>query len=273
MIKKINIDITRFLIALCIVAIHVYPFVSFNETFDYMITRVLFRIGVPFFLMLTGYYILPKVLKNKQVLKEYTFKILKLYVISILIYLPINIYNGYFSHFEILTFIKDIFINGTFYHLWYFPALILGLWITYYCIKKFTFSQVICFAIFLYIIGLFGDSYYGMIKNTFLKNVYDCLFCLFDYTRNGLFYAPIFLYVGYYFSIQKHKITDKKNTYFLFLSFLTMMIEGFLLYYFHIPKHNSMYLFLLPLSYFFFEFLIKCLQHLIFCFPPFCKNV
>ena len=49
-----------------------------------------------------------------------------------------NIYMGKFNNISIFSIIKDILINGTLYHLWYFPALILGIWITYYFIKKLT---------------------------------------------------------------------------------------------------------------------------------------
>lgn len=70
MIKKINIDILRLIASFMIVAIHIYPFVSKNEDVDYIITRVIFRIAVPFFLIITGYYILPKATKNIAILKN-----------------------------------------------------------------------------------------------------------------------------------------------------------------------------------------------------------
>ena len=134
--SKMNLDIARFIASFIIVAIHIYPLSSFNEILDYMITRVLFRIAVPFFLMITGYYILTKSIKDINILKNYTKKIIKLYLISIVIFLPINFYNHYFTNNNIYTILKDIFVNGTFYHLWYFPSLIMGIWLSYFLIKK-----------------------------------------------------------------------------------------------------------------------------------------
>lgn len=251
--KKLNLDISRLIASLMVVAIHTYPLSSINGTLDYCFTRIICRISVPIFLMITGYYVLNK---DIDYLKKYTIKIIKIYLISILIYIPINIYNGYINDFNIIKLIKDIFINGTFYTLWYFPALVLGLWITYYLIKKLNTKLVKIVLIILFIIGILGDGYYGLIKDIdILKQIYDVIFMVFDYTRNGLFYVPIFLYIGYQFNINKNDF--KYNKYYIILFLILMVIEGIILYMFNIPKHNSMYIFLLPLSYFIFNTLIN----------------
>lgn len=52
-------------------------------------------------------------------------------------------------------------------------------------------------ALILYVIGLFGDSYYGMIEEIpVLKSVYDGIFTVSSYTRNGIFYVSIFFGMG-----------------------------------------------------------------------------
>lgn len=72
------------------------------------------------------------------------------------------------------------------YHFWYFPAIILGFYITWRLLK-WGLTTAYLVAIFLYFIGLLGDSYYGMISNTFLSYVYDFIFVFSSYTRNGIF--------------------------------------------------------------------------------------
>lgn len=256
-LKKINLDVARLIASFMIVAIHIYPLAVFNENLDYTFTRILFRIAVPLFLMITGYYVMPKAIKDINALKKYTYKILKLYVISILIYLPINIYNNYFSNFNIITIIRDLFINGTFYHLWYFPALILGIWITYIIIKKINSNKAFLLFLLLYIIGLFGDNYYGLIINIkVLKKVYDIIFLVSDYTRNGLFFTPIFIYLGYKFYNEENNLDLKKNMFYIIAFILMMLGEGLLLHYFKIPRHSSMYIFLIPLVILIFNLLI-----------------
>lgn len=256
--KKINIDVCRFIATLMVVAIHIYPLSSFSEDVDYIFTRVLFRIAVPLFLMITGYYILPKALGEKNVIKNYTIKIAKLYLISMLIFLPINIYNGYFKQFNIVLIVKDIFLNGIFYHLWYFPSLLLGLWIVYLLLKKLNIKITGLIVIILYIIGMLGDNYFGIIKDVGIFNsMYSFIFHIFDYTRNGLFYTPIFIYIGYLISIKNINIDNRKNIIFIILNLIFLMIEGALLHFNNIPRHSSMYIFLIPLSFLIFNLIIN----------------
>lgn len=257
LMKKINLDIARFIAALMIVAIHMYPFTCISELVDYNLTRILFRVGVPFFLLITGYFMIAKSLDNKEYIRKYTTKILIMYFISIIIYIPINIYSGYFHNFNIISFIKNIIINGTMYHLWYFPALIMGIWVTYFLTKyiKNRYVQMGIFII-LYVIGLFGDNYYGLIKNiSIINSFYAVIFNVFNYTRNGLFFTPIFIYMGYLFNKASKKWSFTINILGLLLSLIFMLIEGNILYHYGIPRHSSMYVFLLPVSYFIFSIL------------------
>ena len=256
MSKKINIDIWRFIVSFLIVAIHISPFAKISPEFDFFFTRILGRIAVPLFLMITGYYILDRALKDKQVLVDYTKKILKIYLLCILLYLPINIYMGSFKNIDIITILKDFFINGTLYHLWYFPALIVGVWITYYLVKKLGRKKALIATILLYIIGVFGDSYYGItIMNQITKNIYELIFNIFDYTRNGLFYVPIFICLGHIIKAGTRK-TTKFDLLYVLLFFILMSVEGSILHYYNLQRHDSMYLFLLPLMYFSFCYLM-----------------
>ena len=252
--KIFNLDIARLIASFFIVAIHVYPFNSFNENLDFIITRVLFRIAVPLFLMITGFFVLPKILKDQKVLWDYTKKIFLLYAFCILLYLPIQIYNGFLSHFDLFSFLKSIFFTGTFYHLWYFPALILGLWFLVFLIRFVSERFLFLLLFFFYFIGLFGDSYYGIVSNiSVIRSFYAFVFLLTDYTRNGIFYVPIFLYLGYFFHLHKSKLSLHYQVFWFLLFWIFMGIEGFLLVQASISRHTSMYFFLIPTCYFLFS--------------------
>ncbi len=242
-----NLDWIRVIATIFVIAIHTYPFATINENVDFLFTHVFCRIAVPLFLMITGYYVVNRGMQDKTYLIQYTKKIARLYGICILIYLPINIYAGIFETMHVSDYIKWIFFNGTFYHLWYFPALLLGIWILYFLMQhtKEWLLQTILF--FLFLIGLFGDSYYGITLNiSFLKSFYDVIFLIFDYTRNGIFYVPIFLYLGYYFSKIKWTVSLKSNL-LLFIYFIVFLeLEGFLLQQYALQRHDSMYILLIP---------------------------
>lgn len=238
--KLFTLDRFRVLAAILIVAIHSYPLLSVNETLDFMFTHVLCRIGVPFFLMVTGYFVLPKAIENRKSLIKYTVKILKIYVICMILYLPVSIYAGKLKGIGATIILKDIFLNGTFYHLWYFPALIFGIWITYLISKHMKNKQGLVLVCILFAIGLFGDSYYGITEKwNVTKSIYNVIFSIFEYTRNGIFYVPIFLYLGYMLKNKKWKISKINNIIFLVTSLVLMIVEGLILYSFNLQRHDS----------------------------------
>lgn len=119
----------RLFAALLVVAIHTSPLSSFNSSTDFIFTRVLAGMAVPFFLMVTGYFLLPQYLfehtKDFRPLFLSIKKTLLLYAAAIALYLPVNFYAGQ--------------LHGA--------------------------------------------------------NIFD-LFRVFSYTRNGIFYAPVFLVMG-----------------------------------------------------------------------------
>lgn len=255
--KIVSFDFIKLFMAFLIVAIHVFPFSSISLEFDFFFTRVFCRIGVPFFLMTTGYFVLYRAINDSKVLREYTIKILKLYGICMLIYLPINLYAQSFQGVGILKILQAIFFNGTFYHLWYFPALILGIWIVYFLITRIKRRKLVfCIVLFLYFVGLLGDSYYGVTSSSFLLHqIYNILFTVFDYTRNGMFYVPIFLYLGYFIHNSATRKSCKNYFIWFVLFLILMLIEGGVLHSLGLQRHDSMYLFLIPLMYCFFSWI------------------
>lgn len=252
-------DFWRFMVSFLVVAIHISPFEKINGDLDFFFTAVLGRVAVPLFLMISGYYVIDKALENKKALIDYTRKIFKQYLFCVILYLPLNIYMGEFKGFEpsrILYILKDFFIDGTFYHLWYFPALILGIWICFWAVKSFGVEKALLVTALLYLAGLLGDSYYGLINgNEIISGIYGGIFAVFDYTRNGLFYTPVFLCLGYFVKIGKR--TGRYDLMYGFLMFLLMSAEGMILHRFRVQRHTSMYLFLIPLMFFIFRVIMS----------------
>ncbi len=130
------------------------------------------------------------------------------------------------------------------------------MWITYYLVKKLGRKKALIATTLLYIIGAFGDSYYGItIMNQITNNIYELIFNIFDYTRNGLFYVPIFICLGHIIKAGTRK-TTKLDLLYALLFFILMNVEGSILHYYNLQRHDSMYLFLLLLMYFLFCYLM-----------------
>ena len=66
-----------------------------------------------------------------------------------------------------------------------------------FAVRKWGLKKVLVITSVLYIVGLFGDSYYGIASEIpFLKNLYAEIFDILDYTRNGVFFAPVVFVLG-----------------------------------------------------------------------------
>jgi len=253
-----TLDIFRLFFAFLIIAIHTSPLLSFNDTADFILTRIFARLAVPFFFMVTGYFLyLHK--GNKQYIGAFYKKIAVIYSSAILLYLPLNFYTGYFGKSEFWRQIgKDIFFNGTFYHLWYFPAVMVGFLLVILLVQKTGFRTAFIIAIILYMIGLCGDSYYGLITQIpFVKAFYDLFFKAFDYTRNGVLYAPIFLMLGAWIFNTSKRMSYKKCILGLIVSAVLLVMEGLFLHNLVVQRHDSMYLMLLPCMFFLFQLLLQ----------------
>ncbi len=253
-----KMDTYRLLAAILVVSIHISPFTNFSLLFDFWFTRVLARVAVPLFLMITGYFTLSKALEDRNHLVRYTKKIFLIYLLCMFIYFPLNIYQESFKGLGILAILKMIFIDGTYYHLWYFPALIMGLWASYFLLKHLNKKLALSIICFLFLIGLLGDSYYGLTTQVpLLKSIYEKIFSLFNYTRNGLFYTPVFLSIGCQLKSKKENLTSNKNLIFAGFFLILMSIEGFILHHYDLQRHDSMYICLIPLMYFLFNFILS----------------
>ena len=257
-----GIDRFRLIAVLLIVGIHTYPLSSVDENLNFGLVNVFARIAVPFFLMITGYFVLPKCLSPNSNNSKPLISIIKktglLYAGATLLYLPVSIYAGYYSNGNVLaTVLKNIIFDGTFYHLWYLPALIIGILLFYALSRRFSLNVIFILTIVLYIFGLLGDSYHGFgFGNTFLTTVYDMGFSIFSYTRNGLFYTPVFLAMGAVIAKKEHSFTKRTSLIGFGISMILMLAEGFTLRHFDYQRHDSMYIALIPCMFFLFLFVL-----------------
>lgn len=262
-----QIDLFKFIASLLVISIHTDPLMTYSESGNFILTRIIARLAVPFFFVASGYLLSVRFIDNRKynnkITIKYINKILSIYLISILIYIPLNIYNGYFSEsLNIGKILKDLFFDGTLYHLWYLPASIIGVCIVYILRCKFSFKITFFISIALYIVGLLGDSYFGIAENiSLIKVIYDHLFTVFDYTRNGIFFVPIFILLGFklskLYNLEKEDKVMRKDLSRFILCFLLFLVEFILLKTNGIARHDSMTIFLVPTVYFLFRI---CLQ-------------
>ena len=191
-----GVDRMRLAAAFLVAAIHISPLADRSAAADFLLTRVVARLAVPFFLMASGYFTLSRYETNGERLRRFMQKTAALYAAGIVLYLPLSVYGGYFSG-SVSDLFRKIVFDGTMYHLWYLPAAMLGMLIARHLVRRLDYHAALTVAAALYLVGLFGDSYYGLAARVpVLGSLYDVFFTAFSYTRNGLFFAPIFLLLG-----------------------------------------------------------------------------
>jgi serine/alanine racemase len=257
--KRAVLDAFRLAAAFLVVAIHVSPLQTIDATADFIFTRILARLAVPFFLMITGYFIAAHEVKgDRRYFISFLKKAAVLYGAAIVIFLPLNYYNGYFET-SVTQLLKDLLFNGTFYHLWYLPAVLLGALIAVPLWRRLGWRFAFLSAVVLYVIGLGGDSYYGLVSRVpVLKAFYDGVFGIADYTRNGVFMAPVFLLMGAGLNMykkEKNTLSRPALTAGLGVFLALLIAEALWLRGQGVQRHDSMYVMLLPSMYFLFALL------------------
>lgn len=276
-----GIDCFRFIAALLVVAIHTSPLESFSETGDFILTRVLARVAVPFFFMASGFFLMGRYVYHHDKLIQFLKKTAWVYGAAILVYIPVNVYNHSFSGENFLPeMVKDILFDGTLYHLWYLPAAMIGAAIAWGLMRKLDYPGALAVGILLYMIGLFGDSYYGIAAQfPWAMGFYDQIFQVSDYTRNGVFFAPIFFILGGWMAQGRRECSDGssfrepglqrgqevqggmlsvgKIIWGFGVSFALMLAEALALRGFGLQRHDSMYVFLLPCMFFLFQLILR----------------
>lgn len=208
---------------------------------------VLRRAAVPYFLMVSGYFLGRD---DWRSLGRFWRKTALFYGTGVLLYLPLNWYAGQLSP----DFLRRAVFDGSFYHLWYLPALLLGAPIAR-LLSRLGQKKALLIAGGLYLIGLGGDSYYGLLPEGAAR-LYGVIFQVFTYTRNGLFYVPLFLLLG----AAGVTLGRRASLAGLLVSLSLLASEALLLHRAGVQRFDSMYLCFPLLMVFLFSLLLEANQ-------------
>ncbi len=113
-----TLDLFRLLAAVMVMAIHTAPLESVNSELDYIFGIIIPRVAVPFFFMVSGQF---TDFSRFFAVRKQLLKLSLMYGISILIYIPLGIYGGYYEKLTPVSVLKMLLFDGSYYHLWYFP--------------------------------------------------------------------------------------------------------------------------------------------------------
>ena len=140
--RNASLDLLKVGCAVAIFLLHIGFLKNHLPFFSFLINQGLFRVAVPIFAMITGYFFFK--IKDSDRLKEWMIRVFILYAFWMLLYSP----------FWISTDLKDNIINIStgYFILWYLINLIPAGFLLYFINKRSTLNKL-GIAIVLYLIG------------------------------------------------------------------------------------------------------------------------
>jgi serine/alanine racemase len=148
-------------------------------------------------------------------------------------------------------------IYGTYLHLWFFPSVIFSLTILSYFGPKLGLNKLLGIALVFYLIGMFGDSYFGLVQGfPWIVSFYKTIFFLMNTTRNGLLFALFFVTLGAVMSQREHHLRPLKAGIYTLISLLFLTWEAFSLRFYSQPNDYNIMIGLIPTAYFGFQFFL-----------------
>lgn len=236
-IKSYNgVDVFKFIAAILVILLHANPFGL--DTFPGQVLReVITPVAVPYFFCISGFFWYKNyVEKGRENGKERINRTLKLYCYWSVIYFPFVVVswliNGEFGYYNILIYIRNFVLEGSFQTIWYLNALWSSFFIAYILLKRFTTKQILGISIPFYILSCLLSSWNGLFAKFPLGNeITQLYYTIFDTTKNGLLDGFMFVSLGMLiYDIENPKkeskaFQDKKNILGMICSFLFIIAE------------------------------------------------
>lgn len=226
-----NLDVLRYLFSIIIILMHMRPFLGTYDQLDLAFNNIISRICVPFFFVMTGYFVSQKQIQDPSYIRHYIKRMLPTYLFWSILYIPMGIQlikdmNIPASMLPLALIIALVYV-GTCYHLWYFPALFFGLWILALWLKKYSIRSLLILSFVLLCFGA-TETYFGLLPETIQQILKTYYFQIFYTTRNFLFFGLFYIAMGYAIGEKKQHCIPYRFLKLILCCFL-LAAEGILL--------------------------------------------
>lgn len=244
-----NLDLFRFLSSIIIIVLHVRPFFTVSYEIDMAINNIIGRICVPFFFFISGYFAAKQEQKKPDYIRSYIRSMIPVYLLWSAVYLPwslslaapyIQQASGLLCTIGLPTAIQNLLLlllvplavivallySGVYYHLWYFPALLLSMLVLRWWKRKYSLRVLLTVSFVLLLFGA-TETYYGFCGQ-FFQSLLHYYYAVFFTTRNFLFFALFYVTLGYWMGKQEQPASSLCFLK-LLLSIAALVGEGMLL--------------------------------------------
>lgn len=212
--RSLSIDLLKIVLAFFVVCLHMHVLRDSYPSLSYVLVNGLFRIGVPVFLIISGYFFY--FVDDISRVKKWSFRILLLYIIWSVIYSPLWKEDD--------SYVLNILFG--YHHLWYligtfFSGLLL--FDLRNISPKLLISVIIFFFCCGYTIQMLGNSHY-------FDGEIDATLNLFPTYRNFLFVCFPFLGIGFLIKKLEIDVKRKPSLLLVLISVFLVIFEAFLNY-------------------------------------------
>lgn len=258
------LSLVQYLLAILVICLHagrIFP----QDDLHFIQKSLFSRLAVPFFLVSSSFLWAYQMDQQKKSLRQLQGSFIKTYLFWSAIFIPYLLFYLYQQKISLpywpVAGLIALFYSGSCYHLWYMSAYFWGYQLMTWFQKRWGFILSLGLALILYLFGLL-ETYSAYTQESLLGQVYARYQEIFWTARNGLFYAPIFIGLGQLAYRHYQKTYLKQSGLYLIFSLLLFGLEGYLIF---IKQgiDKNFFLSLLPVTYFFFHWIIK---------NPFLKN-
>lgn len=234
-----TLDLTKFILSFLVIAIHA---ALISSKTSYFLLNHVWHLAVPIFFLISGFFIFKNY--KKEGIKKidlYIKKLIKLYILYTIIYLPLTLIGCFENNtpflMDILIFIQKVLFVGENYYswpLWYLLALIISTIITRTLLYfKIRIINIFFLGLFLTLTGICVNYFIHTPTNTFIDNIIFIYKKIFITTRNGFFVGFGYVSTGLLLACYEEYLSKylNKNLKWLYILF----IISYITYYNNIP--------------------------------------
>lgn len=211
--QYVALDHFKFLSAILIVSIHAPPFYGVSDLMNFILMQIVARFAVPFFFLTSAFLFFSGLdyedyrgRANRKRLSRYAGRLLRLYLVWSLLYIPIRILNNPVTGFagllwQLKVTARDFLFAGIASHLWFLTALLVAVCLVFLLLHRLNPKTILVLGGILYLVGLLGDSYSFLLAGVpILDSALQAYRHIFVTTNNGIFFGLPFVAAGAYFA-------------------------------------------------------------------------
>ncbi len=254
------VDAAKLICAIVVVMAHTSPFSDVHSYLAYASNGWLVRFPVPFFFVSGAYFCFRKIsldaFDHKRALAS-AWRMLRLYLLWVAVFAAPILFDAW-KHAEgfdagMLSFFQSAMLAG-YSHLWYLKSAALATALVALALRcRMKPEAVFGISLVLFLVGMFGDTYYGVVKGIpVVGTAVSGYLSVFLTTRNGLFYGLVYVAMGALFAYRRVTIKMPLAIGGFFAAALLSLAEAFVVRRLQLAWDYSLYLFMLPAVFFLF---------------------